>query len=126
MYPLLKTLHISCAVLSYALFFLRGIWSLKGSPLMQQRWIRIVPHLIDTILLGSAVALAVTIRRYPLVDAWLTAKVLALLLYIGLGFVALKYGRNRTARVSAWLAAQAVFIYIALVAVQHDPFPFFG
>ena len=124
MYSLLKTLHISCAVLSYTLFFLRGIWSLNGSPVMRQRWVRIVPHLIDTVLLGSAVALAFSIQRYPFVDSWLTAKVLALLIYIGLGFVALKYGRDKVTRFSAWLAAQAVFLYIVLVALYHSPTPF--
>jgi len=119
----LKTLHVSCAIISYTLFLLRGIWSLKGSPVQRQRWVKIVPHVVDTLLLVSAIALAFSIRQFPFMDAWLTAKVLGLLLYIGLGFVALKYGKNRTQRVSAWLAAQAVFAYIVLVAIHHDPIP---
>jgi len=124
MYPFLKTLHIFCAVLSYSLFFMRGMWVLRELPVMQKRWVRIVPHLIDTLLLGSAIALTVTIQRYPFVDAWLTAKVFALLIYIGLGFVALKYGRDKAVRLSAWLAAQVVFMYIVLVAINHTPLPF--
>lgn len=126
MYPFLKTLHISCAALSYTLFFLRGIWTLRGSPVMRQRWVKIVPHLVDTVLLASAIALTIILEQYPFVDSWLTAKVLALLLYIGLGFVALKYGRNKAERLSAWLAAQAVFAYIVLVAINHNPFAFIG
>jgi uncharacterized membrane protein SirB2 len=121
---LLKGLHITCALTSYTLFLLRGIWSLRGSPIMKQRWVRIVPHVVDTLLLASAIALAVTIQQYPFVDAWLTAKVAGLLLYIGLGFVALKYGKSRNIRIGAWLAAQAVFAYIVLVAINHDPMPF--
>lgn len=124
-YVLLKHLHVTCAATSYALFLLRGIWMLRGSALMRQRWVKVVPHMVDTVLLGSAVALAWTIGQYPLVDGWLTAKVAALLLYIALGFVALKYGRSKTVRLSAWLAAQAVFGYIVLVALHHDPMPFF-
>jgi uncharacterized membrane protein SirB2 len=123
-YTLLKHLHITFAATSYALFLLRGIWMLRDSAIMRQRWVKIVPHMVDTVLLGSAVALAWTIGQYPFVDSWLTAKVTALLLYIALGFVALKYGRSKTMRVSAWLAAQAVFGYIALVALRHDPLPF--
>ena len=121
---ILKTLHISCAVISYTLFFLRGNWRLNDSPMLLQRWVRIAPHLIDTLLLSSAITLAYTIGQYPFVDTWLTAKVLALLLYIVLGSVALKYGK--TTRLSAWLAAQAVFAYIVLVAINHNPFPFSG
>lgn len=124
-YVLLKHLHITCATASYALFLLRGIWMLRGSAMMRQRWVKVVPHMVDTVLLGSAVALAWAIGQYPFVDSWLTAKVTALLLYISLGFVALKYGRSKTVRLVAWLAAQAVFGYIVLVALHHDPMPFF-
>ncbi|HSM98024.1 MAG TPA: SirB2 family protein [Gallionella sp.] len=49
---------------------------------------------------------------------------LALLLYIALGFIALKYGRSRTVRISAWIMAQLVFVYIVLVAISHNPWPF--
>jgi len=121
---LLKGLHIACAITSYTLFLLRGIWSLRGSPIMRQRWVKIVPHVVDTLLLASAIALAVAIRQYPFVDAWLTAKVVGLLLYIGLGFVTLRFGKRRSTRLFAWLMAQAVFAYIVLVAIQHNPVPF--
>ena len=123
-YMLLKHIHVSCAVISFTLFFLRGIWSFNDSPIMRQRWIKIAPHVVDTLLLASALVLAFSIQQYPFVDAWLTAKIIGLLVYIGLGFVALKYGKNKTARISAWLGAQAVFIYIVLVASNHDPLPF--
>lgn len=124
-YALLKHLHISCAAASYALFLLRGAWMLRDSPMLRQRWVRVVPHAIDTVLLASAVALAYSIRQYPYADNWLSAKVGALLLYIALGFIALKYGRNGMERLTAWLAAQAVFGYIVLVALNRDPVPFF-
>jgi uncharacterized membrane protein SirB2 len=123
---LLKAVHISCAASSYILFVLRGVWSLNGSAIISQRWIRIVPHVVDTLLLVSAVTLAFTIHQYPFVDAWLTTKVIALLFYIGLGLVALKYERSKAVRFSAWIMAQLVFTYIALVAIHHDPRPFGG
>lgn len=123
---LLKTVHVSCVVGSYTLFVLRGIWNLNGSPVMRQRWVRIVPHVVDTLLLASAIALAFSIEQYPFVDAWLTAKVIGLLLYIVLGSVALRFGRSKPLRFSAWLAAQAVFVYIVLVAISHNPVPFIG
>lgn len=121
---LLKSIHISCVASSYMLFFLRGIWSLNGSAIMSQRWVKIVPHVVDTLLIVSAVALAFSIHQYPFVDAWLTAKLFALLLYIGLGFVVLRYGRSKTLRLSAWIMAQLVFIYIVMVAIGHNPWPF--
>jgi len=46
-------------------------------------------------------------------------------LYIGLGMMALRFGKTRRARVSAWIAAQLVFLYIVLVAVTKNPTLFF-
>ncbi|MGA7749360.1 MAG: SirB2 family protein [Gallionella sp.] len=120
---LFKSIHISSVAGSYILFFFRGIWSLNGSPIMSKRWIKIVPHVVDTLLLISAIALAFTIKQYPFLDTWLTAKVIGLLLYIGLGFVALRGSINKTIRFFVWLAAQTVFAYIVLVAITHNPFP---
>lgn len=120
---LLKHLHIFFVASSYTLFFLRGIWSLNGSLIMQQRWVKIVPHAVDTLLLICALALAYTIKQYPFEDTWLTAKVVGLSLYVGLGFVALRSGMGKPARISAWLAAQGVFAYIVLVAITQNPVP---
>lgn len=122
-YTSLKILHLGSVLLSYSLFFLRGLWVLRASPVMQQRWVKIVPHLIDSVLLGSAIALAVLLGISPFVAPWLAAKIIALLLYIVLGSIALKRGKTRRMQLIAWLAAQAVFFYIALTALAHDPMP---
>jgi len=120
----IKGIHLTSVATSYALFFLRGVWMLQGSTLLQRSWVRIVPHVIDTVLLGSAVALAIISYQYPFTTPWVTAKVVALVLYIGLGMIALKHGRTRGVRLAAWLAAQAVFGYIVAVALTQDPIPF--
>jgi uncharacterized membrane protein SirB2 len=122
-YASLKIVHVSCVAASYALFVVRGIWMMRESSHLQHRWVRIVPHLVDTLLLASAVALAIMSHQYPLANGWLTAKVAGLLIYIGLGTVALKRGRTRRVRVTAWLAAQAVFFYIVAVAITRPPLP---
>ncbi|OGS92625.1 MAG: regulator SirB [Gallionellales bacterium GWA2_60_18] len=122
--PLLKTVHVSCVATSFALFFLRGIWMLRESPLLRRRWNELVPHAVDTLLLASAIALAISTGQYPFEQSWLTTKIFALLLYIVLGAIALKRGRSKAIRLNAWLAAQAVFGYIVLVAVYRTPTPF--
>jgi uncharacterized membrane protein SirB2 len=124
-YATVKAIHVGAVATTYALFVLRGVWMIRGSSRLQDRWVKIVPHAVDTVLLASAVALAVMSRQYPLASAWLTAKVLALVLYIGLGTVALKRGRSKRARVVAWIAAQLVLLYIVSVALTRDPMPYF-
>jgi uncharacterized membrane protein SirB2 len=119
----LKYTHITCAVFSYSLFFLRGVWMLRDSPLSQQRWVKIAPHMVDSMLLASAIALAWQLAISPLTNSWLASKIAALLLYIVIGSVALKHGKTKRIRLFAWLIAQVVFFYIVSVAVTHDPLP---
>lgn len=120
-YALLKMIHVSSVILSYSLFFLRGIWLMRDSDSLRQRWVKILPHVIDTVLLTSAVLLAISIQQNPLQNSWLTAKVAGLLLYIGLGMVAMRFGKSRQVKITAWIAAQFVFVYIVLVAVTKSP-----
>ena len=121
---LLKHLHVTCVVLSVSGFVVRGVWMIRESPWLQKKWVRVVPHIIDTILLGSAILLAMQIQQYPFVQNWLTAKVLALVAYIVIGAIGLKYGRTKKIRIAAWLAAIAIFLYIVLVALTHQVVPF--
>jgi uncharacterized membrane protein SirB2 len=119
----LKLVHVSAVYLSGAGFVLRGIWMLMDSPLLKARLTRILPHIVDTVLLGSAILLALRIYQYPFVHGWLTAKVLALFVYIVLGTIALKRGRTRRVRIVSFAAALATFLYILAVAVTRNPFP---
>jgi uncharacterized membrane protein SirB2 len=123
-YVFLKNLHLTTIAVTLTLFVLRGAWMMMDSSLLQARWVRIVPHLNDALLLASGISLAVLMQQYPLIHGWLTAKFLALLLYIVLGTVALKRGKTKTRRIAAWLAALLIFGYMVAVAVAHDPFPF--
>lgn len=117
---MLKMIHVGSVIVSYTLFFLRGVWLMQASQKLRQRWVKILPHVVDTILLTSAIALASTIQQNPLDNSWLTAKVAGLLLYIGLGMIAIRFGKTRRTKIMAWIAAQCVFIYIVLVALTKS------
>ena len=123
-YTLLKYLHVICVVLSGAGFVLRGAWMLQGSPLLAQRWVRVLPHIVDTVLLASAIALAVMLEQYPLVQGWITAKLIGLVVYIVLGTIALKRGRTRGVRLTAFGGALLVFAYIVAVALTKSVLPY--
>ncbi len=123
-YLAVKHLHVTCAALSGALFAVRGVWMLRASPLLERRWVRIAPHVVDTILLASALVLVFRSGQYPFAQAWLGAKVVALLLYIVLGAVALKRGRSARLRAMALAGALAVFAYIVAVALTRQVLPF--
>ena len=122
---IVKQVHVICAVLSIAGFALRGALMMRNSALLQSKLTRVAPHVIDTLLLGSAIALAWLSAQYPFAQGWLTAKLLALVAYILLGTVALKRGRTMAVRtVAFWLALLAV-LYIFAVALTRNPFGVF-
>ncbi|HWS13145.1 MAG TPA: SirB2 family protein [Rhodocyclaceae bacterium] len=125
-YQTLRLIHIGCAVASGLGFFVRGLLMMRASPLLNARWVRVVPHVVDTALLGAAIGLVVLSGQYPFVVGWVTAKVLGLLAYIGLGMFALRRGRTMTVRVACWFAALVVFGYIVSVAMTRSPWGFAG
>ena len=120
-YLLVKYLHISCVVISISLFTLRGVLELNGTPWRHRILLRRMPHMVDTVLLGSAIWLAWTLGQAPFVNGWLTAKVLPLLAYIVLGMQAL--GKNTPApqRPVYFMAALLSVGYIVGVALTHSP-----
>jgi uncharacterized membrane protein SirB2 len=118
-YAMVKQVHVSAATVSIALFLLRGTWMLWSPERLRRTWVKVVPHVVDTVLLASALWLAwqVGVGGAP----WLAAKVIALVVYIVAGTIALKRGRTRTERVGALLFAVATFAYIVTVAVTKSP-----
>ena len=120
-YSAIKMIHVSAVMLSLAGFFARGVGMLAGAAWVKSRPAKTLPHVVDTVLIVSAIALAwmlgVTVTNAP----WLTAKIVGLLAYIALGMVALRFGRTRGMRTAAWIAALATFGYIVSVAITKDP-----
>jgi uncharacterized membrane protein SirB2 len=119
-YLTLKYLHVACVVVSGGGFFLRGIWMLSASPRLAQRWVRVAPHVVDTALLASAVAMAVISAQYPFAQSWLTAKLIGLLAYIGCGTMALKRGKSKAARAIFFGLALLAYGYIVSVALTRS------
>lgn len=125
-YLLFKHLHVTFVALSGLLFLWRGVLMLQDSAMLGRRWLRIVPHVVDTLLLASAIGLAVATQQYPGQDSWLSAKLVGLVVYIVLGTVALKKGRTRGTRSAALVGALLAFAYIVAVAITKSPTPWMG
>lgn len=124
-YGALKHIHMTAAALSIGLFIMRGSWMMFWPPLLQQqRWAKILPHVVDTILLVSAIALAIGLVQSGAPSSWLSGKLLGLVAYIVLGLVALKLGKTRQIRISAFVAALLVYIYVIGVAFSKQTWPF--
>jgi len=124
-YLALKHLHLTFVALSLLAFFVRGIWLFMNSSMLSKKWVKILPHIISTILLVSGIALAVHLSLSPGSQPWLLAKIIGLIVYIGLGVAAFKVP-NPNARKLLWVSALIVFAYIVCVAISKNPLGFFG
>lgn len=123
-YQLLKHVHLTTVAITLVLFVLRGVWMMLDSPMLQRRWVKVVPHVNDTVLLVSALWMAVAVWRYPMVfHGWITAKIVALVVYILLGTIALKRGRTKTVRGAAFIGGLLVFAYIVHTAYTKTVLP---
>ena len=121
-YFAVKHIHMLTAMITGALFLLRAYWMVIDSPLMKQRWAKIVPHVNDTVLLISAITLVVWSGQYPFEQNWLTEKVLLLMAYILAGTVALKRGKTRQVRVAALILALIFLSFIFKLALTRQMF----
>ena len=120
-YGVLKTIHESAVTLSFAGFFARGVGMLGDATWVKHRLAKTLPHLVDTVLIVSALWLAWILRLTPSNAPWIGAKIVGLFVYIGIGMVALRFGRTKGVRASAWILAMLVFAWIVSVAITKDP-----
>jgi len=120
-YVALKHTHQLFAIISLVLFIVRAGLALKASPALQQKWLKIVPHVIDTILIGLGFAMVAQVDMALFANGWLTAKLVGLVAYIGFGIFAIKRGKTKQIKAFAATAAVVVFLYIFGVAKAHHP-----
>jgi uncharacterized membrane protein SirB2 len=120
-YAALKLVHQSAVALSVAGFAARGAGMLAGGSWIRSRSAKTLPHVVDTVLIASAIALAWTLRLSPANAPWIAAKLAGLFVYIALGMVTLRFGRTRKVKAMAFGGALLTFAWIVSVAITRDP-----
>lgn len=123
-YLLIKHLHVTAAGLSILFFVIRAYWSVTENPLLQKKFVKIAPHIIDTVLLVAAIMLAMLLGPAAS-QPWVLTKIILLIAYVGVGTIAIKRGRTPRSRAIAAVVAVLIFIYIVGVAIKHHPASWF-
>ena len=121
LYKLVLSLHILTAGISISFFLLRAYWSFTANSRLRLRWVRILPHVNDTVLLTAGITLTFIIQQYPVAQAWLTTKLIALIIYILLGMMVLKGRNSLNAKIIYLVLSITCFVYIVLVAITKSP-----
>jgi uncharacterized membrane protein SirB2 len=115
---MIKTLHVALAYITVVGFIVRAYWSFAMPDNLQRKWVRIAPHVIDTLLLICGLTLALSLSL-NLASGWLVAKFVGLLAYIGFGVLTLRGTGSR--KVVGLLGALLAVTYIFMVAHSKSP-----
>ncbi len=115
-YAILKHIHMACAGLTFVGFLIRGYWMIIESDMLQKKPIKILPHIIDSVLLLTAIIMVVLSGMYPFQVDWITIKVFLLVLYIVLGTIALKKGKTKKTRMITFALALVTILAIFATA----------
>lgn len=115
-----KHLHMTLAVISISLFTLRFVWLMLDSDHLKRKWVKISPHVIDTLLLVIGVIMTIKLAINPLEQLWLAEKLLAVAAYIFTGVYTLKFARNRTMQIIGYLGAMGWVLLIVRIAMTKE------
>ncbi|WP_242389089.1 invasion regulator SirB2 [Kosakonia cowanii] len=123
LFNILITLHLTSVALTISLFTLRYWWRWSNNPRFQARWVRVLPHIVDSVLLLSGVGLIAQTGYLPFTvkGAWLTEKLFGVIIYIVLGFIALGRHRPRSQQagfIAFMLGLVVLYIIIKLAATK--------
>lgn len=122
---ILKHTHLTALALSFLLFFIRGYLMMRESNASKHRAFLIAPHIINLLLIGSGIALAVVMHFNPANQPWLATKLIALFVYITLGILTFKHPVLKIRKL-LWVSALIVFAFIVSVAQSKNPLGFFA
>ena len=115
-----KHLHMTLAVISISLFTLRFVWLMLNSAQLNRKWVKVTPHIIDTLLFVVGVMMAVKLVINPLEQLWLAEKLLAVVAYIFTGIYTLKFARNRSMQIFGYLGAMGWVMLIVRIAMTKE------
>jgi len=124
-YLTLKYLHIICVAGSFSLFFIRGIWLLRSYPHAQEPWIRALPHVIDTLLVASAIGMLALAPKGIWDGDWMLIKVVLVVVYAVMSVLLLRLAKSKIQKILLWVAALLVFLFATTVSVLHHPLGIF-
>ena len=122
----LKYVHIVAVAVSFALFFVRGLWVMRSFPPPQEPWVRLLPHVVDTVLVLSALLMLWELQKRGWPGDWFSIKLICVAAYAILVFALLRFSRGLGIRIVAWIGAMGIFLFTTTVAVLHNPMGIFS
>ncbi|NOL49693.1 SirB2 family protein [Pelistega europaea] len=117
-YLTIKAIHMTCAYLTVSFLLFRVFLSVYRPALLQQKWAKVLPHVIDSVLLICAIMMVMVIGPH---HPFILAKIILLLAYIGAGYVTLKVVKSTSGKLIGSAVIVLIFVLIVGVAIHKSP-----
>ncbi|MBO1255496.1 SirB2 family protein [Alteromonas sp. 5E99-2] len=121
MYEIVKHIHITAVMLSILVFIGRFLLLQFVPRVGNHKILKIVPHVLYTVLLISAIVLCSLIGVYPLADTWATQKLIGLVAFAVIGLYSTKWAKTKS---MAWGSFFIVLVFLVMtlhVAFSKQP-----
>ena len=122
-YNFLKFAHISFVAVSGSLFVYRYFLLNLRPEQPLPKALKVLPHVNDSLLLACAIGMLFIGHMNPFETPWLLAKIIALVIYIGLGAMCMRATPRSRRQTISFASSIAVFGYILLVALTKQVIP---
>jgi uncharacterized membrane protein SirB2 len=120
---ILKIVHVLCAIISIVGFLYRGSLKLTRPAALSKKWLKISPHIVDTLLLATGLVMLFQLHYYPTQHNWMATKLVMVIIYIMLGMFTLRFTHNRMHTIVAFIAALLCYTYIIMIAINKSVWP---
>jgi len=117
---MIKSIHLIFILASFVSFSGRMALSVLKPEWLQNKILKIAPHVIDTVLLLSGITLVIQGNWLDGEYGWIVSKFILLLGYIAFGVMAMRFKGIK--RWVAFTAAIAFYVSIFIIAITKNGF----
>ncbi len=113
MYTIVKHAHLSIIALTFIFFIVNFVLTMKGSDKVNNKLLKIGPHILYTLFVLTFIYLVSVINLYPFVNGWASSKLSGFVFYVLSITFALKWAKSTLWRIVAFISAVFWFVMSA-------------
>jgi uncharacterized membrane protein SirB2 len=113
MYTIVKHAHLSIITLTFIFFIVNFVLTMKGSDKVNNKLLKIGPHILYALFILTFIYLVSVINLYPFVNGWASSKLSGFVFYVLSITFALKWAKSTLWRIVAFISAVFWFVMSA-------------
>ena len=113
---IVKNIHLTIISLTFIFFIINFVLTMKGSDKVNNKILKIGPHILYTLFILTFIYLVSVINLYPFVNGWASSKLGGFVIYVLSITFALKWAKSMVWRIVGFISAVFWFVMSARLA----------